>query len=128
MTRICWSSSASCSFYGFMIQLSVKKRLFCKILLAIWETFLNENLCNYHSYLISCKFVFISLLLFLKNQKKKLIILASGWSGTEKSSCLLFCRESYFTSKPCRINSLLSRTILISYSCLHYSSVLSQIE
>ena len=58
--RICW--------WGFFIQAGSGEKIYvAKILLAIWEIFLQENDCDYDSY----RFAFIFFLSFLTNQKQK---------------------------------------------------------
>ena len=50
---------------------SVKKHCVGKVLLAIWETFLDEYNRNYNSYTFSYKFAFILFFSFLTNQKQE---------------------------------------------------------
>ena len=81
---------------------SVKKCCIAKVLLAIWEIFLNENNCNYNSYRFSYKFAFILFLSFLIKLKAKFRFSANWWSGNEKY--FFFClKRVVLYSKPCRI-------------------------
>ena len=50
---------------------SVKKHCIIKVLLAIWEISLHENIVNFNSNRFSNKFAFIFFLFFPANQKEE---------------------------------------------------------
>ena len=60
----------------FCFKWSVKENqehYVAKILMAIWETFLYENICNFNSYNLSYKLAFISFLSYPMNQKARIV-------------------------------------------------------
>ena len=69
LAKICWGRSTGSFIYSFVIQ--VIKHCVAKVLLTMWEMFLNENNRNYNSYRFSYKFAFILFLSFLINQKQE---------------------------------------------------------
>ena len=75
------------------VKWSVQKHCAVKILLAIWEKFLEENSCNYNSYKLkyNCRsFV---------GSKTRIKFSRSWWSGNEKCFCLMFIvRPNLFRS------------------------------
>ena len=72
VARICWGV-AIVWFTVLFFKRSVKEHCVAKVLLAIWETFLYENNCNFNSYRFSYKLAFISFLFFRIKQKRKII-------------------------------------------------------
>ena len=58
------------------------KHCVAKILLAIRETFLCEDIYNFKDYKVSYKLAFIPFLLFpMKKKKTKMTFLGGCWSG-----------------------------------------------
>ena len=49
----------------------MKKYSVAKVLLAIWEIFLHENIYNYNSYRFSYKIAIVLFLSFLTNEKQE---------------------------------------------------------
>ena len=80
----------------------MKKHCVAKVLLAIWETFLHENNCNYNSYGFSYKFAFILFLSFLQTNNKDLFF-SKLVVCNKKYFCFFVYSESRSTSKPYRI-------------------------
>ena len=87
--RICWGRSTGCFIYSFVIKWSVKKHCVVKVLLAFWETFLNENNSTYDSYRFSYKFNFILILSFLTSQKEESSFQKVG--GLVMRNVFVFC-------------------------------------
>ena len=87
--RICWGRSTGCFIYSFVIKWSVKKHCVVKVLLAFWETFLNENNSTYDSYRFSYKFNFILILSFLTTQKEESSFQKVG--GLVMRNVFVFC-------------------------------------
>ena len=71
MARICWGHSTGYFIYNFVIQLISGKHCIERVLLAIWEIFLHENIRNYISCRFSHKFAFIHFLCCGTNQKQE---------------------------------------------------------
>ena len=101
MATICWARSTGCFIYNFVIQVISEKQCLAKILLAIWDIFLNENNRNYNSYRFSYKFAFILFFSFLTNQKQE-----SGFQqvgGLVTTNISVFCLQRvalYFKAMP----------------------------
>ena len=87
---ICWEGSQKKKLFTIScFKWSVQKNCAAKILLAIWEKFLEENNCNYNSYKLKyncCSFV---------GSKTRIKFSRSWWSGNEKCFCLMFIVRPY---------------------------------
>ena len=68
---------------------SVKKYCAVKLLLAIWEICLHENIFDYNYYKLNCKFAFISFLYCFRNQKQESSVNQVGGLVTRNISA--FC-------------------------------------
>ena len=79
----------------------MKKHCLAKVLLAIWEKFLNENNRNYNSYRFSYKFAFVLYLGFLTNQKQESDFQQVGGLVTRNISVFVYSGVAlYFKAMP----------------------------
>ena len=102
----------------------MKKHCVAKVLLAIWEIFLNENNHIYNFHRFKSLIRFYSLFVLSCRPKTRIRFPASWWSGKEKYFCFLFKASRTLFQSHAEFNRLLWRNFLICYSCSYYSSML----
>lgn len=71
LTTVFWGHSTSCFIYGVAFQITSEKKLYRKILQAIWDAILYESNCKCDLYKLKYKIAFISFFSVHDNQKQE---------------------------------------------------------